>query len=94
MSSPINIPNNTKERTISEEFMARSENSKEIILGFTDGQKPTTNSTKQYESPRRRVDSIEFSPVTESLLRFHGINKIPCSLINKIDKTKINPTNK
>jgi len=94
MSSPINIPNNTKERTISEEFMARSENSKEIILGFTDGQKPTTNYTKQYESPRGRLDSIEFSPVTESVLRFHGIKKIPDSLINKIDKTKNNPTNK
>lgn len=94
MSSPINIPNNTKERTISEEFTTLSENSKEIILGFTGGQKPTIKYVNQDESPRRRLDSIEFSPVTESLLRFHGINKIPGSLINKIDKTKINTTNK
>ena len=64
MSLPINVPNNIKERTISEEFMSLSDNSKEVILGFTCGQKPTTKYTEQYNSPRRRVDSIEFSPVS------------------------------
>lgn len=94
MSLPINVPNNIKERTISEEFMSLSENSKEVILGLTCGQKPTTKYTEQYNSPRRRVDSIEFSPVTKSVLIFHGVNKIPSSLINKIDKTNINSINK
>jgi hypothetical protein len=83
MSSPININNTLKNRTISEEFMSRSENSKQIILGFTDGNPPSTSGKQIHDSPRKRVDSAGYSPVTESILKFHGIDSIPFSLFKK-----------
>jgi len=94
MSAPIEI--NKKQRTISDEFSSLSNDSKSIVLGFTDGVAPTLKITNPlYESPRRRrVDSIGYSPVTESILKFHGITTVPTSLINKNDHYRLKPKSK
>lgn len=83
-SSPINIPPTKVERTLSETFDLLSPKSRESILGMTGGARPTSTvkntSPGSYERNRRRVDSCDFSPITRTLLDFHGIKSV-----NKID---------
>ena len=71
---PININSNNisvSNRTLSDDFDILSPDSKNIILGFTNGTKPTSQYRTLYL--KTRSDSIEHSPVTKSLLNFYGI---------------------
>ena len=71
-----NMTNNTNnhERTLSQDFDLISPDSKNIILGFTNGAKPTSQYRTLYL--KTRSDSIEHSPVTKSLLNFYGIKHV------------------
>ena len=70
---PININNiSTPNRTLSENFDVLSPDSKNTILGFTNGTRPTSQYRTLYL--KTRSDSIEHSPDTKSLLNFYGIN--------------------
>ncbi len=82
MSSPINIPNSSKQRTLSEQFEAESAESKQRIIDMI-GTKPTSKSTKD-ESERddevkRRHTMIKksTSPDTRSMLKHYGVYKSP-----------------
>lgn len=72
-SVPIDIKNTyVPTRTLSENFDVLSPDSKNTILGFTNGTRPTSQYRTLYL--KTRSDSIEHSPVTKSLLNFYGIN--------------------
>ena len=79
-SLPINIPEpvlkHTRSRSLSEKFDALSAGSKDTILGMTNGVRPSLNIPIEKQLPvnnRSRFDSADFSPVTNSILKFHGI---------------------
>lgn len=87
MSTPIDIikdksstPEFTREfrpeRSLSENFESRSENSKSVILGFTDGVKPTSQVLYREAVNRIRVDSCSLSPVSKALLQYYGLTTI------------------
>jgi hypothetical protein len=73
-TKPINIPNKV-DRSLSDQFDRLSNSGKQIILGMTDGIRPSTKPdfSKLQAINRVRFDSADFSPVTLSLLKFHGI---------------------
>ena len=77
-SSNIDIPQQpTKDRTLSETFEALSVDSKQVILTMCGGARPTTSIPPKPPTPthRFRTDSVDMSPVTKSLLQFHGMLK-------------------
>lgn len=77
-SSNIDIPQqSTKDRSLSETFDALSVDSKQVILTMCGGARPTTSVPPRPPTPtyRFRSDSVDMSPVTKSLLQFHGIIK-------------------
>ena len=81
MSNPIKIkdtdsPRFRPDRSLSDNFESQSENSKQFILGFTDGVKPSSTIREVIchdNINRIHVDSCSFSPVSKSLLQYHGI---------------------
>lgn len=79
MSNPINIPfsKNKEKRSLSEEFESNSEDSKKIILAMTNGIVPTSKTTFKFSPSTKRVrfDSVDLSPVSKSILEYHGIKK-------------------
>lgn len=79
MSSPINIPPGKDSRSLSEEFESKSLETKNIILAMTGGEKPTSKINLLFsprcKKNRFRSDSADLSPVTKSILDFHGIKK-------------------
>lgn len=84
-SSNINIPkrershsissvDGARERSLSENFESLSYNSKQVIMSMCGGAKPTSTARDTDEGYRRpRFDSTELSPVTMSILQFHGM---------------------
>lgn len=84
MSNPIKIekvdpPKFRPDRSLSDNFESQSENSKQFILGFTEGIKPSSSIREviHHDSINRiRVDSCSFSPVSKALLQYHGIMTI------------------
>ena len=84
-SSNIDIPPPPKpdkfeqrERSLSEAFDALSLDSKERVMALAGGTKPTSAVIVLPSTPpsrRHRFDSTELSPVSLSLLKFHGMYK-------------------
>ena len=77
-SSNIDIPESTtKDRSLSETFDALSIDSKQVVLAMCGGTRPSLSvpPPPPHSSPRLRADSVGLSPVTKSLLQFHGIIK-------------------
>lgn len=74
-SSNIDIPKSTtKDRSLSETFDALSIDSKQVVLTMCGGTRPSLSAQPSLPSPPRlRVDSVGLSPITKSLLQFHGI---------------------
>ena len=78
MSKPIKIKDtdSPRFRSLSDNFESQSENSKQFILGFTEGVKPssTIREVIHHDNINRiRVDSCSFSPVSKAVLHYHGI---------------------
>lgn len=73
MSLP-STPN--KERSLSEQFDILSYESKHMVLSMCGGVKPTSTikeEKRNTEDKRIRINSADLSPVTKSILQFHGI---------------------
>lgn len=72
-SKPINITGKV-ERSLSNEYQNLSDNSKQLVLGMTDGVIPTSKFQPENTPEERvRLDSAEFSPVSLSILKYHGV---------------------
>uniref|UniRef100_A0A6C0LTV9 Uncharacterized protein n=1 Tax=viral metagenome TaxID=1070528 RepID=A0A6C0LTV9_9ZZZZ len=71
MSQPIDIFKN-KSRSLSDQFTELSPDSKSMILQHTGGV-PPTNAVKQRCNSFHLYDTTDLSPVTKSILEFHGI---------------------
>jgi hypothetical protein len=82
-SANINIPvsketQQQRERSLSDSFNALSLESKEMVMAMAGGARPSSTVTVLPGTPpskRHRIDSIDMSPVTLSLLNFHGLRK-------------------
>jgi len=82
-SKPINIETKI-ERSLSNEYSSLSFNSKQIVLGITEGVIPTSKISPENSTEiRSRIDSADFSPVSLSILRYHGIRNLTSDSIKK-----------
>ena len=87
-SSNIDIPPPPKpnkyeqrERSLSEAFDALSLDSKERVMALAGGVKPTSTNSALSSTPpsrRHRFDSTDLSPVSLSILKYHGMYKKDC----------------
>lgn len=71
MSQPIEIFKK-KSRSLSDEFTELSPDSKSMILQQTGGV-PPTNAVRKRDYSVHLYDTTDLSPVTKSILQFHGL---------------------
>ena len=82
-SKPINIETKI-ERSLSTEYQNLSDNSKQLVLGMTDGAIPTSKISPDNKPEERvRLDSAEFSPVSLSILKYHGVKYFSKDILKK-----------
>ncbi len=82
-SKPINITGKV-ERSLSNEYQNLSDNSKQLVLGMTDGAIPTSKISPDNKPEERvRLDSAEFSPVSLSILKYHGVKYFTKDILKK-----------